>query len=353
MLVAGYFFKDAEDTSGMKYRSDAQMQERIHKWITPYDHVAQQRKSFQRVQPGTGKWFLDSDEFQNWLKERNLTLFCPGIPGAGKTTLTASVVDYLQSKYQSEDNIGIAYIYFDYGESHIQNAENLIASILRQLVEQQSSLHNVVKALQTKAPSGIRGFDHEEVLYALNAVVSSLTRVFIVVDALDECLVADGNQPSGANRIGFLEIFALQRDHGANLLATSRPIDEITSEFEHATVMEIRARDDDVRRYLEGNKYTVPKFIQQDENLWKKITMSISEAAGGMRVPLAARFVFILTSNRFLLACIYFEALICRTCVGDIENDLERIFEQRQAPIQDRLTEAYNPGFGKNRKPAR
>lgn len=296
MLVAGYVSQDAEDTSKMKYMSDTQMQERIHERITPYDHVAQQSKSFQRVQPGTGQWFLDSDEFQNWLKERNLTLFCPGIPGAGKTTLTAIVVDSLHSKYQFEDNIGIAYIYFDYGESHIQNAENMIASILRQLVEQQSSLHDVVEALQRKAASGNRGFDHEEVLHALNAVVSSFTRVFIVVDALDECMVADGNQPSSANRVRFLkEIFALQRNYGANLLATSRSIDEITSEFKDATVMEICASHDDVRRYLEGNKYTVPKFIKQDEILWKKITMSISEAADGMRVPLAARVIFILT----------------------------------------------------------
>jgi hypothetical protein len=41
------------------------------------------------------EWLLDSDEFQTCLDTDKQTLFCPGIPGAGKTILSSIVVDYL------------------------------------------------------------------------------------------------------------------------------------------------------------------------------------------------------------------------------------------------------------------
>jgi len=67
-----------------------------------------------------------------WLQGSNQTLFCPGIPGAGKTMIAATTVDHLWKHVQDED-IGVAYIYYNYKSQTDQKATNLAATILKQL----------------------------------------------------------------------------------------------------------------------------------------------------------------------------------------------------------------------------
>ena len=68
-------------------------------WLTPLDYTAQQHDFVNRRQAGTGQWLLDSAEFQAWLEADHQTLFCPGIPGAGKTILTSIVVEELTTRF--------------------------------------------------------------------------------------------------------------------------------------------------------------------------------------------------------------------------------------------------------------
>jgi hypothetical protein len=56
-------------------------------WLTPIDYAPQQYDFFRRRQKGTGEWLLKTNEFQEWVNQSKQTLFCPGIPGAGKTTI--------------------------------------------------------------------------------------------------------------------------------------------------------------------------------------------------------------------------------------------------------------------------
>ncbi|RYP68408.1 hypothetical protein DL771_006672 [Monosporascus sp. 5C6A] len=77
-------------------------------WITPVDYGPQQSDFLRRRQPGTGKWLLDSEEYQNWLNASKQTLFYPGIPGAGKTILASIVIDDLCNKFRENTTVGIA-----------------------------------------------------------------------------------------------------------------------------------------------------------------------------------------------------------------------------------------------------
>ena len=42
------------------------------------------------------------------------TLFCPGIPGAGKTILASVVIDDLNIRFRKDSSVGVVYIYYDY-----------------------------------------------------------------------------------------------------------------------------------------------------------------------------------------------------------------------------------------------
>jgi hypothetical protein len=67
-------------------------------WITVTDYSSQQSDFLRRRQMGTGQWLLDSTDYKQWVAAIQQTLFCPGIPGAGKTILTSVVVDDLHER---------------------------------------------------------------------------------------------------------------------------------------------------------------------------------------------------------------------------------------------------------------
>ena len=62
---------------------------RFLEWISSTDYPTQQSDTIKCRQEGTGQWFLDAPELVQWLKEVGVTLFCSGIPGAGKTMIAA------------------------------------------------------------------------------------------------------------------------------------------------------------------------------------------------------------------------------------------------------------------------
>jgi hypothetical protein len=66
-------------------------------WLTPTNFFAQQSDIISKRQDGTGLWLLNSKEYKMWIDGRVPTLFCPGIPGAGKTIMSSIVVDHLRT----------------------------------------------------------------------------------------------------------------------------------------------------------------------------------------------------------------------------------------------------------------
>jgi ankyrin repeat domain-containing protein 50 len=108
--------------------------------------------------------------------------------------------------------------------------------------------------------------------------VRRLSKVFIVIDALDEC------PESNRTRQSFLaEIRKLQST--VHLLITSRHIPAIEREFEKAARVEICASGKDVRRYLEGrieSEDRLVRLVKADPALQETIVNTIVKNAKGM-----------------------------------------------------------------------
>jgi len=242
-------------------------------WLTPIDYAAQQSDFISRRQAGTGQWLLKSQEFQSWIRTKKQTLFCQGIPGAGKTILASIVIEELNSKFREDESIGIAYIYCNFRRNQYQNLEDLLLSLLKQLAQCGTSMPDAVKSLHRK---GSRPSIHE-ISSALRSVTASFSTVFIVIDALDEC------QVRGRCRAKFLsEILDLQTKCQANLLITSRYVPEIKERFRDATLLEIRASEEDVRRYLDSHMSRLPKCVAKSPELQEKIKVAIVAIVDGM-----------------------------------------------------------------------
>ena len=251
----------------------------ILKWLTPIDYAAQQSDYIGRRQPGTGRWFLDSVEYQEWLRTPGKTLFCPGIPGAGKTILTAIVIDDIFSRSKCDTSVGIAYLYCDFRRQHEQKIEDLLANLLKQLAQQQASMPDGVQTLYDQYRNQSKRPSLDEILSILQSVSILYPRVYIIVDALDECQVANGCRTRLLSRI-----FELQARVRANIFSTSRFDPEIEEEFKQSIQLEIRARDEDVQIYLTGSMTRLRPFVSSNTDLQNKAKATISNAVDGMYV---------------------------------------------------------------------
>jgi Cdc6-like AAA superfamily ATPase len=255
----------------------------ISNWITPIDYTPQQNDFIARRQAGTGQWLLDSAEYQTWADTKEQTLFCPGIPGAGKTILASIVIEELSTQFQNDNSVGIAYIFCHFQRQHEQNVEDLLASLLKQLTQGRSFLPDTIKSLYKNHLKKRTRPSVNEISIALQSVATIYSRVFLVIDALDECQISHN-----CRRTFISELLRLQANCGTNLFATSRFIPDITENFRGSLLLEIRASTHDVRRYVDGYMSSLPSFVGRSLDLQEEVKTEIVKAVDGMYVVLTA-----------------------------------------------------------------
>lgn len=222
---------------------------------------------------------MASNKFQTWVNQPKQILFCPGIPGAGKTIATSIVVHHLHGSFRNDVSVGIAYLYCNFRQQQKQHPEDLLLNLLKQFIKGTPSVPICVEQLyEDHSRKGTRP-TFEEITDVFYSVVAGFSRTFIIIDALDECNISDG-----ALSIFLSTIFNLHTQTSANVFATSRFIPDIEKEFKKrgANWLEIRASDKDVRRYLNGHKSQLRSFILEDPELEEKVKAIIVKAADGM-----------------------------------------------------------------------
>jgi hypothetical protein len=278
----------AEIHTVVRNTKDSQETERkraILDWLTPCQYAAQQSDFVNRRTPATGQWLLSSEEFKQWSENEGQTLFCPGDPGAGKTILTSMVVEYLTTTFHQRETASVAHIYCDFRQRQEQKLVDLLASLLKQLCQIQAEawLPDVVIELYNRHISKMSRPTATELSEALDHVsgdMSRTSRVFIIIDALDECHY-NGGPLAPLLRI----LFDLQAHHRISIFATSRRIPDIERYFKDQPTEPICADRNDIEKYLNdclrGYRGDLPSFVHNDEELQHDIKTSILDAAGG------------------------------------------------------------------------
>ncbi|KAF4998533.1 hypothetical protein FDECE_11751 [Fusarium decemcellulare] len=298
-------------------------------WITSIDYTCQQSDLLRSRQPGAGRWLLESANFKEWLETGSRTLFCPGIPGAGKTTLTSIVVDDLETRFSGSREVGIAYVYCDFRQQNFWGDEDLLASLLKQLAQGRQALPDSVTALYDNHKQKATRPTLGEISTTLRSVARLYSQVFIAVDALDEFQTPDNYQTI----LG--EILSLRTVCKANVFSTARFIPEITKYFDaiESLVVEIRADPDDVRRYVDAHISHLPFFVRSNPALQEEIKTEIVRAMDGM----------------FLLARLQLDSLIgkrslkaVRACLSKLPTGTEaygRAYEEAMERIERQVVD--------------
>ena len=117
-----------------------------------------------------------------------------------------------------------------------------------------------------------------DILTLLHSEIQRSSKVYIIIDALDECPEID--------RTRDIFLTELQRlPSNAYLLVTSRPNNYIEGILTEAKYLEISAHVDDVRRHVAAriaNEPLLMKHIAADPSLHDTIISNITERAQGM-----------------------------------------------------------------------
>ncbi|KAJ7118105.1 hypothetical protein C8R44DRAFT_189884 [Mycena epipterygia] len=292
-----YISKSVRDAAR---KQEAAERDRIIEWYSPLNFFLRQADIFNGHQPGTGEWLLDHDVFKKWKSGTGNTIWCRGMPGAGKTVLVSIVVDNLRTGLESQ-NVGVAVIYLNHKETDAHSPSKLLASLWRQLVFRKPIWSTVYQLYEKHHEPRTRpALDEDQAL--LCSIIADYSKVFILVDALDE-------YPEVQRDVLLRLLCTLGPT--VNLLVTSRShiaIDHVTS-FEP---LEIRAREVDIRKYLEGQilkSSRLSKHIQKSPDLRETIEAKIIQRSDGM----------------FLLAKLHIDSLATKMTVKGVQDALNSL----------------------------
>jgi hypothetical protein len=134
-------------------------------------------------------------------------------------------------------------VYFDHRDEQ-QSAHVIIASILRQTVAALPVIPNPVRDMYQKLKASGHHLTLDKLTETFISVTSSLSRLFVVIDALDEC----DNQ----HRSMVLQLLRQLEDiPNVRIFVTSRPYpQDIRTALSSSPQIEIKAHDSDLRQYM-------------------------------------------------------------------------------------------------------
>jgi ankyrin repeat protein len=205
------------------------------------------------------------------------------------------VVDHIQKSFVEKD-IALAYVYCDWQDSVAQTPSKLIGSLLRQLVERQPSLPTSVSDLYIKSKYGRAPLSLEESIGILRELAATVRRLFVLVDAVDECGIDIKSGESGALVLeNALKSLLEDGTMSTNLsVFTTSRFDQQTSDEEgRFTRIELYASKADLQMFIES-EFTNPqltspwtnqalaRMIQQDLALRDEVVACCLEHAGEM-----------------------------------------------------------------------
>ena len=190
--------------------------------------------------------------------------------------LASRVIDHLE-KISSKENTATIYIYCDYGKQEEQTAASLTESVTKQLLQHQDSIPKRVEEIYHSHREKRTRPNLEEMLEMTAYSMAHLSRVFLIVDALDEL----GN--TGKVRQNLIRHLRQFQDlHHFNLMTTSREIPYLALDFHQPRCMELRASPGDVRKYVEGHIGNLSKCVEENASLQETIVNTIIESVDGM-----------------------------------------------------------------------
>ena len=176
----------------------------IMTWLSPLEFYKRQATIHTDKYP-TGQWLFDSPEFNAWVKGRSWALWLYGNPGAGKVSRINNLLSYFQQVdlipktvlcsniifHLEEANptkrVIVLCLYLDYKEKESQTLENLIGSLVKQLIQyQQYGYRSKELKKMYQASRGEAKPKKDDMIRVLLEEFKAYSRVYLIVDGLND-----------------------------------------------------------------------------------------------------------------------------------------------------------------------
>ena len=172
------------------------------------------------------------------------------------------VIDCLCDQAGGE-NPAVAAFYYDFPAQREQTINNVVGAILKQLVGRASVMKNLREAFQKASQEvGGRGPRLADLMGMLRTAIASIPRVFICIDALDECLPKCLPELLGSLRD------IVQESPSIKIFLTGRPHvwADIQRYLNKAIVIPISPNTNDIQNYVEMrlNRDSDPEAMNND-----------------------------------------------------------------------------------------
>jgi hypothetical protein len=165
----------------------------------------------------------------------------------------------------------VLFIFCDFRKSAKQTIPYLLASLLRQISQHCDAVSEHIRSLYREHPRGDSP-PLDDVRTVLASEIGTYSKVFIVVDALDEC-PGDGTRESLLKELQGLA-------PSVRLLVTSRDLPSIAQHLYDAERLDIPANNQDVQEYVRGRIAQASR--RPVKELQEHVITKITEKARGM-----------------------------------------------------------------------
>jgi ankyrin repeat domain-containing protein 50 len=140
-------------------------------------------------------------------------------------------------------DVAVACIFCNYNERSAQSLEELVVSILKQIIQNCASASESIKAFCEDFRDKQRRPRLTNHIDALRLEIQRYSKVFFVIDTLNKCL-----EDYQGGLIDELESISST----VYLMVTSRPLDLIKQRFQGACHLDINTTEEDVRKYIDS-----------------------------------------------------------------------------------------------------
>lgn len=192
---------------------------KVFEWLSAPDTSVNLNEALEKREEGTGIWFLQSEPFQEWKARENGFLWLHGIPGCGKTVLSATTIEHL---IQQSSHVTLQF-FFDFNDADKLSLDKLLRALVSQLYVSYEDSQHGLNELFSSFENG-----HQQPTYqALLTTFLQMTKginIQIVIDALDEC-------NTRSSLLSWIESLASQKHKGLRVLLTSRREESIEADL--------------------------------------------------------------------------------------------------------------------------
>jgi hypothetical protein len=131
----------------------------------------------------------------------------------------------------------LAYYYFDFKDTNKQDLRGLLSSLLLQLTARSNTFYDILNQLYEARDKGSQQPSEGDLIECLIQVLAfpEQSKLYIILDALDECPDNSGTPTSREKVLKFLDKLLSLRLHHVRICITSRSEVDIQSSLEHLT----------------------------------------------------------------------------------------------------------------------